>query len=270
MSTMATSEIWDTVSSGYAEVTVPLLQVFSDAALDLIALDPAHRIADIACGPGTLALAAARRVAHVTALDFSKNMIASLKRDMAAKGIDTVDAVVGDGQALPFADGAFDAAFSMFGLMFFPDRAQGFGELRRTLKPGGQVCVSSWAPIAQSSLFLVMVKAAQTVDPDIPDPTYDAASLENPDVLRAEMEKAGFTGVIVHRVVGTAEFASAQAFWTGMEKGAPPIAMMKTSMPPDVWQEKSKAAVTCVDETVGSFPTTLSATALLGIGRKPG
>jgi len=43
-----------------------------------------------------------------------------------------VTAQVADGQALPFADGEFEAAFSMFGLMFFPDRAKGFAELRRT------------------------------------------------------------------------------------------------------------------------------------------
>jgi len=47
-------------------------------------------------------------------------------------GLD-VESLVGDGMALPLADGAFDVAFSMFGLMFFPDRPRGFRELRRVL-----------------------------------------------------------------------------------------------------------------------------------------
>ena len=34
----------------------------------------------------------------------------------------------------------------MFGLMFFPDRAKGFAELFRVLRPGATAVVSSWAP----------------------------------------------------------------------------------------------------------------------------
>lgn len=52
-----------------------------------------------------------------------------------------------DGQALPFDDNIFDGAFSLAGLIFFPDRAAGFRELRRVLRPGRRAVVSSIASV---------------------------------------------------------------------------------------------------------------------------
>ena len=50
-----------------------------------------------------------------------------------------------DTQTVPYADDAF----SLFGLMFFPDRKQGFAEIYRALKPGGSIAITSWAIIAK-------------------------------------------------------------------------------------------------------------------------
>jgi ubiquinone/menaquinone biosynthesis C-methylase UbiE len=76
-------------------------------------------------------------------------MIARLRERAAREGVADIDARVADGCALPFPDASFDAGFSSFGLMFFPDRARGFGELLRVLRPGAQAVVSSWAPMTR-------------------------------------------------------------------------------------------------------------------------
>src|SRR5699024_11098930 len=94
-------------------------------------------VLDVACGPGTLTLLAAAAGATVTALDFSSPMIAQLRTRAAALDLaSAVEVHEGGGQRLPFASAVFDAAFSMFGLMFFPDRHAGLRELARVLKPG--------------------------------------------------------------------------------------------------------------------------------------
>ena len=95
---------------------------------------PGSRIVDVACGPGTLSVLAAQAGHQLDALDFSRPMITKLTERMMALGVRAIKSHVGDGQALPFPDGTFDAGFSMFGLMFFPDRAKGFAELRRVLR----------------------------------------------------------------------------------------------------------------------------------------
>ena len=59
-------EPWDLVADAYAVEAVPAVFAhFAEAALRLADLPPAARVVDVACGPGTLALAAAPRAAHV-------------------------------------------------------------------------------------------------------------------------------------------------------------------------------------------------------------
>ncbi len=266
MSMMGTVAPWDSVARGYSDVTMGLFQGYSDAALELIPLQGSHHIADIGCGPGTLALAAADKVAKVTAVDFSEEMIALLAQTLSSEGIGNIDPHHGDGQSLPFDDSVFDASFSMFGLMFFPDRAKGYAQLHRTLKPGGHVCVSSWAALSRSPLLETMFRGMQKINPDIPDPRYDETSLENPEILKAELSGAGFREIVIHEVEDSTDFASAEAFWNDMVKGTAPIVMMRKSIPDDIWQERSARAVEHVEAIAGPFPTRLSATALLGHG----
>ena len=268
MSLLSTAPPWDLVAEGYSDITMPLFRSYAEAALDLVSPGAGARIADIACGPGTLALAAAERVANVTALDFSERMIALLNGHLATRDVANVEAIRGDGQALPFGDEMFDAAFSMFGLMFFPDRPRGYAELHRTLKPRGQVCVSSWAPVSRSPMMDVIAAALRGVDPDIPEPVYDPTSLENPDVLASELRDAGFQKVAVHPVEGSITVTSAAAFWSDMARGAVPVTLAKETMTEVEWQERSARAVSQIEAAAGPFPAALSATAWLGMGRK--
>src|SRR3954470_1980474 len=121
-SPMATPVTWDLVSSVYAEEIVPVFEQYARDALRLAAPLAGARIADVACGPGTLAFVAAAAGHPVDAIDFSPQMIALLERRLQQQPA-PITARIGDGQALPFADATYGAAFSMFGLMFFPDRA---------------------------------------------------------------------------------------------------------------------------------------------------
>lgn len=58
---------------------------YAEEALRLVDLDPSHRVLDVACGPGTLALLAAKRAAKVDAVDFSPGMIAELEQRAALR-----------------------------------------------------------------------------------------------------------------------------------------------------------------------------------------
>lgn len=133
---LVTPDAWSRVGQGYTSRFTPTLAAYARTALSLAQPAADAHVLDVAAGPGTLALLAAPDVRHVSALDFSSGMIDRLRHDAAARGLTNVEAVVGDGQALPYADASFDAAFSMFGLIFFPDRARGLGELLRVLWQG--------------------------------------------------------------------------------------------------------------------------------------
>jgi ubiquinone/menaquinone biosynthesis C-methylase UbiE len=80
----------------------PYFELFSRAALERAALRPGARIADVAAGPGTLTLIAAKTLgARVSAIDFSENMIAALHGRAAVAGVeDAVEVTVGDARSI--------------------------------------------------------------------------------------------------------------------------------------------------------------------------
>jgi len=265
---MATPTPWDLVAAGYAQTTMQLLAQFAEVAVASASLTPNMKVLDVACGPGTVSLMAAPQVASVSALDFSENMLTALAENMQSHGIENIESFHGNGQALPYQDNSFDAAFSMFGLMFFPERCKGFSEIFRVLKQGGKITVSSWAPIADSPAMQMMFGALRAMNPDVPEPQADIASLENPAVFHQELEDAGFSDVVVERVQKSIPVKNIQAFWVDMVRGSAPLVMMKQQWGEKKWAEKEVLALAYLQENLPQVPCELTFDAWLGSGFK--
>ena len=240
---LATPLAWNLVAEAYAAEVTPVFEAFASDALRLAGLQVGWHIVDVACGPGTLSGVAGRRGAQVSALDFSPAMIAALQARIDRGEVSNTSATVGDGQALPFADNSFDAGFSMFGLFFFPDRSQGLRELRRVVRTGGSVVVSSWEPFAEVPAMTAIFEALADVAPDAvpppgPPPLGDMAS------ARAELAQAGYTDVRVERTVHCFEAPDAETWFGGMERTLAPLVLMQHKSGP-AWpsvRERLRAA----------------------------
>lgn len=268
-SPFSTPEPWDLVARGYAAEAHWIMLPFSQRAAELAEVTRESVVLDVATGPGTLALYLAPRVKRVDALDFAPSMIAELEARALASGIRNIEARVGDGQALPYAECLFDAAFSMFGLMFFPDRARGFAELTRVLRPGAKAVVSSWAPIAESPLISLMFNALRAADPDAVAPPPNALGLENPERFAEELTQAGFTEVRVVRAEQTLDTPSPSELWSSMVKSSAPLALLRRRLGEERWREQSQKAQRFIEDDLAHAPRRLSTTAFLGVGRKP-
>lgn len=257
---------WDLIVDGYVEINVPLFERYAGDALRLARLQPGERVLDVAAGPGTLSLLAAR-TALVSALDFSPAMVARLHA--RALAVDAqVEARVGDGMALPYPDDTFDAAFSMFGLMFFPDRARGFRELHRVLRPGGRAVVSAWVPISRVPHMQAFFAALRDEVPGLP--MNDAhAPLSEPADFEAEMSAAGFTDIRVEEVVHPVDIPSTQALFDGMVRSAAPVAVMAQRMGEAKWKALAPALLAGLQQRLGSGPQRLAMPALLGRALRP-
>jgi len=265
---MSRFEPWDLVASGYAETTMQMFEQFAEAAVAVSKLKPGAAVLDVACGPGTLSLIVAREAGKVHGIDFSQAMLHCFAERIDKGGFDNIDIQHGDAQVLPYANDTYDAAFSMFGLMFFPDRNKGFSEIYRTLKPGGAVVVTSWAPVAQSPVFQLMFGALKAIRPEMPEPQTAIDTLENPELFKQEMAQAGFKDVEIRRVTGSYPVESVRGFWDGMVKGSAPIQMMKNGMCETLWQEKEKSAIAFLEQQLPQMPTALTSDAWMGVGIK--
>jgi demethylmenaquinone methyltransferase / 2-methoxy-6-polyprenyl-1,4-benzoquinol methylase len=116
-------------------MTAGLDQRWRRATVDAV-VRPGDRVLDACCGTGDLAVAAAAAGGKVTGVDFSRPML-----DRACRKAPEIEWIEGDALALPFEDGAFDAATVGFGVRNLADLEGGLRELRRVLHPGGQLAI---------------------------------------------------------------------------------------------------------------------------------
>ena len=111
------------------------------------AVDPraGWRVLDVATGTGNTALAAARRHCDVVGVDYVPALLDRARERARSERLDA-EFREADAQALPFADGAFDAVLSSFGVMFAPDQERAAAELLRVCRSGGKIGLASWVP----------------------------------------------------------------------------------------------------------------------------
>jgi len=268
ISPLASPDGWNLIDDGYAELVAPVLAHYARDAIRLAAPARDARVLDVAAGPGTLALSAAKQVAHVSALDFSSAMIERLRRDAAALGYANIDAQVGDGQALPYPDGSFDAAFSMFGLIFFPDRNAGLRQLNRVLRPGGRVVIGSWAPFEPTSALVTLFAALQVALPELP---FHAPELPmgDPAAMRDELNAAGFHDVRVEQVAHEFYAADVDQLWASNVRANVFLSLLRRRLSASAWDRASEVAVRELRARLGDGEVRYHQVALLGMGERP-
>lgn len=98
---------------------------------------------DIGCGPGTITVEFAERVApaRVVGLDESAEVIAKASALGRERGVDNLEFMVGDAYALPFADDSFDIVHAHQTLQHLADPVAALREMRRVVRPSGIVAV---------------------------------------------------------------------------------------------------------------------------------
>ncbi|MGE5272990.1 MAG: class I SAM-dependent methyltransferase [Verrucomicrobiota bacterium] len=111
--------------------------------VETLAPEPGDRFLDLACGTGGVALIAARGGVEVNGLDISPDQLAKARTAAEAEEL-SIRFDEGDAQALPYADGEFDAVASAFGMIFAPDHARAAAELTRVCRPAGRFAITAW------------------------------------------------------------------------------------------------------------------------------
>jgi ubiquinone/menaquinone biosynthesis C-methylase UbiE len=118
-------------------------------------LEPGMDLLDVGCGPGTITIDLATRVAPgaVLGIDRADEVVAQANALLAERGTPNVGFATGDVYALELDDGSFDVVHAHQVLQHLQEPVAALRELRRVLRPGGTLAVRDsdyaafvWAP----------------------------------------------------------------------------------------------------------------------------
>jgi ubiquinone/menaquinone biosynthesis C-methylase UbiE len=235
------------------------------------------RVLELAAGTGAVTralLEALPAEVAIIATDLNEAMLTQAKFQV---GAEHVEWHVADAMALPFPGGNFNAVVCGFGVMFFPDKRAAFSETLRVLAPRCPYVFTVWDRMDLS----VLNETARKVIADIfvsnaPQRHLIPFSYCDKEVIRADLEAAGFVNVTIDIIAGLSRANSAYAAADGWFRGT--NASNEIQAQGEGWLEKGIAATAAaLTEKYGKGPLEMPNQALLvtattrsddGIGRQ--
>lgn len=214
-------------------------QAAGERFLDWLALPQGLTWLDVGCGTGAFSDLLLRRCApgRIEAIDPAADQIAYARRRSTAP---QVTFQVGDAQALPFPDRAFDAAAMALVINFVPDSAKGVAEMARVLKPGGTAGAYIWDFYGNGFVQQPLRDAIAAMGvPLTPNPGQDKATLP---ALRAFFEAAGFEQVATRTIDIEVSYPGFDDYWAS-QTGFPNPAVQALRKLPDADVERLKAGL---------------------------
>jgi ubiquinone/menaquinone biosynthesis C-methylase UbiE len=197
-------------------------------------------------------------------------MLARGRERAADAGLDNIEFVEADAASLEFADESFDVAPSRFGIIFEPDPEAAAASIRRLLKPGGRLSISSWAQPERVPFIAIPMQAANRhlgAAPPAPGAPGPFAR-PTPEALQGLLEDSAFSDVEADEQEVTFEWRSPQAFSAFARETLPPVRAMTAGRSPDTLHEIWEAVAEAVrDANAPDGAVRLSNVALLALGR---
>ena len=129
---------YDLAASDYDKKEGYLNSFEKNRVLPLLGDLDGKKVLDVGACTGRLSLRLSSLGAEVTALDVSEEMLEVLKKKNTK-----IETVVGDAEALPFADSTFDFVTAVFLIVHLKNPERFFDEVYRVLKPGGKFLVTN-------------------------------------------------------------------------------------------------------------------------------
>lgn len=202
-------EFWNDTLAGkferFREILMNGLSYHSRIPLEKLTVEPGSHVVDVGCGWGDTALELGRKVGPegcVLGLDCVDRFLDKGRREAAAEGLDHVRFEAADVERYPFQP-EFDLCFSRFGMMFFENPVAAMRNIRRALKPGGDLMFIVWRSIDDNPFFglpkQVVLEFLQPPGEEARTCGPGPFSMANTEVVSKQLEIAGFEDVHFER-----------------------------------------------------------------------
>jgi SAM-dependent methyltransferase len=160
--------LWGARARDWAEVQEGQCAAAFHAVLDHAGVGAGTRHLDVGCGAGMAVMLSASRGASVCGIDAAEALLA-IARERTPAG----DFRLGDIEALPFDDDAFDLVTGFNAFQYAGDPAQALREAGRVTRPGGTIVIMTWgdpAGMQAASLLAAMKPLLPPPPPGAPGP----------------------------------------------------------------------------------------------------
>ena len=200
--TISSSDFPGETATHYDQFFGPLF--FEPYAIEVAKrIDPAlvSIVLEIAAGTGRVTRHIRERIspqAKLIASDISEDMLAVAKKKLSHHNIDWQNI---DAQQLPFSDSSLDLVVCSFGYMFVPDKAKGFAEVYRVLKPGRLFLFTTWDKLENNAASCSSISIAKKyLEEPLPESYNLATSMSDEALITTLLQDAGFAKISIEKV----------------------------------------------------------------------
>lgn len=213
-------QFWNEFSEDFERFAVPYLKPYGYRLLELAEIKKGESVLDVATGTGEPAFGVASLVGEsgkVVGTDLSEGMLQVARRKAKTKNLKNIEFVQMDAENLRFPDNSFDVVLSRFVLMLLADSKKCLSEIRRVLKVGGRLVLSTWSQKEKVPTFSINEEVfhKRLNLPEPPDGTPDFFRFGADNFLKSELLAAGFNpkNIYIEHTCPIMSFESEDEYW---------------------------------------------------------
>jgi SAM-dependent methyltransferase len=217
---MTTKDVWAS-GDAYEPYVGRWSRLVAREFVDWLAVPTGRSWLDVGCGTGALSQTILDRAApqSVMGVDPAEGFVAVARRVIGARA----EFRIGDAQALPVDNRAFDAVVSGLVINFVPDMKKAAAEMLRAARPGGTVAAYVWDYAGEMQMMREFWDAAVALDPSALEKDEGRRfPVCRPEPLAALFRDAGVSNVEVRAIDVPTVFEDFDDYWTPFLSGQAP------------------------------------------------
>jgi ubiquinone/menaquinone biosynthesis C-methylase UbiE len=208
--------VFNQAAATYGRIGPAIFTYFGERLVDLLEIADGAHVLDVAAGRGALLFPAAAKVGstgHVTAIDFSPDMVAETAKDIESQKLHHAEIRQMDAEQMNLPDVSFDRVVCGFALWMFDHPARVLQEFYRVMNRGARAGLSTWAADNPSQVW-----CHEVLRPYVPAPAAAKGDFrfDTPVELETALQQAGFVDIRITVEEKDFVYGSEEEYWLSL------------------------------------------------------